>query len=57
MTAKKPSDEKPSRIRIEDLKAEAKELTNKEKEKVKGGATPSAPGPLPIPYPTTGKED
>ncbi len=57
MTAKKPSEEKPSRVRIEDLKAEAKELTDKEKEKVKGGKTPSAPNPLPIPYPNLGKKD
>lgn len=56
MTAKKPSEEKPSRVRIEDLKAEAKELTDKEKEKVKGGATPSPP-PVPIPYPNLGKKD
>ena len=56
MTAKKPSEEKPSRVRIEDLKAEAKELTEKEKEKVKGGATPSPAGPVPIPYPNSKKE-
>jgi hypothetical protein len=56
MSAKKPADEKPGRVKIEDLKAEARELTNKEKKKVKGGVTPTPSGPVPIPYPNTKKD-
>ncbi len=56
MTAKKPPEEKPSRVRIEDLKAEARRLTDKEREKVKGGVTPPTSGPVPIPYPNTKKD-
>ena len=56
MNAEKPVDEKRVRVNIEDLKAEARELTNKEKKKVKGGATPTPSGPVPIPYPNTKKD-
>ena len=56
MNAKKPVDEKRARVNIEDLKAEARELTNKEKKKVKGGVTPTPSGPVPIPYPNTKKD-
>jgi len=56
MNAKKPAEEKPDRVRIEDLKAEARELSNKEKKKVKGAATPTPSGPVPIPYPNTRKD-
>ena len=37
LRSKKPADKKPGHVKIEDLKAEAQELTNKEKKKVKGG--------------------
>ena len=56
MNDKKPAEEKPARVNIEDLKAEARELTNKEKQKVKGGVTPNPSGPVPIPYPNTKKD-
>ena len=56
MTANKPPEEKPARVKIEDLKAEARELTNKDKKKVKGGFTPTPSGPVPIPYPNIKKE-
>ena len=56
MNAKKSVDEKRGRVNIEDLKAEARELTNKEKKKVKGGVTLTPSGPVPIPYPNTKKD-
>jgi hypothetical protein len=39
----------PTPDKIDDL--DAKELSAEESHKVKGGAAPSAPNPVPIPYP------
>ncbi len=56
MTTKKRTEEKTGRIRIEDSKASVRELTDKQKEQIKGGAIPAPAGPVPIPYPNTRKD-